>query len=461
MPNPLESSRTLWSASLFFSLILLLSALALLGGFFLESVWAWTAGLIYVIYDIWLLAYIVWRTHALKPSQAYDDKKLPTIGVVIPARNEAQVLVTCLEAVIKQSFAAQQIVIVDDGSTDSTADLLSQYYGITTSMGVNQSLQYKNLQLFRQKNQGKSYALNAGFPLLNTDIIVTLDADTILQKDALAAVAQAFAQQPHLAIAGGILTPVAHSKNGNKALSHFFDFFQKFEYIFSFLSRAAWMQANALLLVSGAFAAYRREVLHQLGGFANKSLVEDYEINHRMYRYAYEHHKDWSIGIVANAHATTDAPHTFKTFFHQRRRWFAGFIETHLNNFDMVASSRYGTVGRFMLPIKSIDMIQPFIGVIALGLLIYFLIDANPLILIPVFIVLISKLIIDLAFHLWGIYIYHRWLGAPINRTLYAKVIIATLLAPFSFQWLRLTSACLGWWIFITKKFDWLPQRDN
>lgn len=458
---PYSSSAPHWPARLLLALVISLAVATLSAGFLFDHVWAWSAGIIYVLYDVLLLLYIVCATSKLKPQPALEQQKEQlSVGIVIPARNEATVLPACLNALLKQQLMPAQILIVDDGSTDHTAQVLQQQFGLAADMGLVQSTTDANVQLYRQPNQGKSRALNAGYPLLHTDIIVTLDADTLLAPNALSELVQAFQQQDDLVVAGGVILPECN-KNKASLRTSFFDFFQKFEYIFSFLSRAAWMHTNALLLVSGAFAAYRRDVLHELGGFANHSLVEDYEINHRLYRYAYEHNKTWKIGVIGTALATTDAPRTFKTFFHQRRRWFAGFLETQFSYFNMVANRKYGVIGGFMLPIKTVDAIQPFVGAIALLLLAYFFIAGKTAVLWIVLWVFIGKLLIDLVLNLWGAINYYRWTARTIHGMDYFTIIFATLVAPFSFQLLRLFSACLGWWIFLTKRYDWLPQREG
>lgn len=448
-----ELRPNLFYPKFFYFLLILACCLILFGSFFLTHLWAWSLGIIYVAYDTALLLFIFIKTLRLKP-QPLSSIQLPSVGIIIPARNEASVLFTCLNAVLAQSMPIKTIMIADDGSTDSSPQLLQNLYGVPQGMGLIPSTRHSNISVLRLPHQGKANALNAAWPLLDADIVVTLDADTILAPDAIMALAQAFARQPTLAIAGGILQPhcTSHWSAG------FFEFFQKFEYIYSFVARAGWMKANALLLVSGAFAAYRKDVLVQLNGFDPRSMVEDYEINHRMYRYAYEHHQDWRIGVVAGASAITDAPATLSKFFHQRQRWFAGFLHTQFANLDMTASSKFGVIGRFVLPIKALDAVQPLLGVVALGVLIWLIFIQSP-VLGTIFWIIIIKLSIDLLFNLWALLIYHRWANQSLVGRLWIQVLIYTLLTPLSFQWLRHMGACLGWWSYLTKRLDWKAQR--
>ncbi|MBC7750896.1 MAG: glycosyltransferase family 2 protein, partial [Candidatus Saccharibacteria bacterium] len=399
------------------------------------------------------LLFIFIKTLRLQP-QPLSKIQLPSVAVIIPARNEARVLSACLDAALAQSMPIKTIMIADDGSTDSSPQLLQDLYGMPQGVGLIKSKLHRNISVLRLPHQGKAYALNAAWPLLDADIVVTLDADTILVPDAIMALAQAFAEQPTLAIAGGILQPQCTSHWS----ASFFEFFQKFEYIYSFVARAGWMNANTLLLVSGAFAAYRKDVLVQLNGFNPHSMVEDYEINHRMYRYAYDYHQDWTIGVVAGASAITDAPATVSNFFHQRQRWFAGFLHTQFANLDMTGNPKFGVIGRFMLPIKALDAIQPLLGVVALGLLIWLIFIRSPA-LMAIFWVVMIKLSIDLLFNLWALLIYHRWANQSLAGRLWIQVMIYTLLTPLSFQWLRHVGACLGWWSYLTKRLDWKAQR--
>ena len=117
------------------------------------------------------------------------------------------------------------------------------------------------------------------------EIIVTLDADTYVEPGALAAIRDGFIEDPALGIAGGVLVPVCR----RTPWAGFFQFFQTFEYARGFLWRLTWMQYDMLLLISGAFAAYRRTVLDAAGGFDTASWVEDYELTHRVYRDAFDH----------------------------------------------------------------------------------------------------------------------------------------------------------------------------
>lgn len=263
-----------------------------------ESLLAWTAGLLYVCYDTWLIAYVAWHTRDLGAPSALEAIGLPPgarLGVAIACRNEAAGIVQTVELVLCQDRPAERIIVIDDGSTDHTLAVLTARFQFEEGSGLRASALYPTLFLLAKPNSGKADSLNQAAALIGTEVLVSIDADTYLAPHALAALRQAFDAEPELVAACGILVPRCHSS----PFARWFEAFQHFEYLRAFLSRAAWMQANALLLVSGAFAGYRTSALTKIGGHDARSLVEDYELIHRLYRHAADHGLDWRIRVHA------------------------------------------------------------------------------------------------------------------------------------------------------------------
>lgn len=218
------------------------------------------------------------------------------------------------------------------------------------------------------------------------------------------------------------------------------------------------MQYDMLLLISGAFAAYRRTVLETAGGFDVSSWVEDYELTHRVYRDMYDRGQRVTVKTLSGACGTTDAPAAVKTFLNQRRRWFAGFIATHFKYHEMVANGRYGAVGRYMLCLKTLDLLLPVYALAAAVVLIEILLTRH---FLDTFIVklIITKLLFDLSLHAYSIVLYRRWLGIPFSRKLWLQSFGATLTEPFVFQIMRQLGAVMGWLAFLRGKINWMPQR--
>lgn len=462
--KPVHSLR--WP--LLFGSVLGLLILTLYASFVFTGVAAWSIGLVYISYDSLLLVFMVIssqvaviRQDRLKKSAVTyppPSQKRPTLSVLICARNERLVLPECLRALNAQTEAADEIIILDDGSTDTMIDWLTAEYALEFepqgSSALGNSKLWPALRVWRKPNSGKADSLNIGWKMAKGEIVVTLDADTYIEPAALASIRDGFVKDPDLGIAGGVLIPVCQ----RTSWAGFFQFFQTFEYARGFLWRLTWMQYDMLLLISGAFAAYRRTVLETSGGFDSTSWVEDYELTHRVYRDIYDRGQHVTVKTLSGARGTTDAPATVNTFLNQRRRWFAGFIATHFKYHDMVGNGHYGAMGRYMLCFKTLDLLLPIYALAAVVVLIIILSVRH---FLDIFIVklIVCKFIFDLILHAYSIVIYQRWLGIPLSRKLWLQSLGATLTEPFAFQILRQLGAVLGWLAFLRGKINWMPQR--
>ncbi len=418
------------------------------------GIFAWSTGVVYVFYDTALLLFVVWQTRALlRPAERLaPGTPRPSIGVIVAAHNEAAILPRTLAALRAQSDSPDIILIADDGSFDATDAVLARFGLTAPPRGGLSSVSetHPGLRWLRLPHGGKARALNAAIEAIETDIVVTVDADTLLRPGAIAAMRAAFAADPTLVCATGILAPSCEGGIG----AHVFQWFQTYEYIRNFLSRFAWARLHALLLISGAFAGYRRTALLEVGGFDADCLVEDYELTHRLLRHAALRGRDWTSFVVGGAVATTDAPGTPGAFLRQRRRWFGGFLQTQFWYRDMVGNCRYGWLGTAMLPVKAADTLQPFYGLTAFGLLIFFLSRGDFSVVVPAAGVMLAKIGIDLGFHLWCVVLYRRWTGDAQGGRL-SHAFLAALAEPFSFQLFRHTGAALGWLVFLTGKQSW------
>jgi cellulose synthase/poly-beta-1,6-N-acetylglucosamine synthase-like glycosyltransferase len=458
---------------LLFSSVLGLLIFTIYASFAFQGVAAWSIGLVYIAYDSLLLGFMVVSSQMAVTRQDRQreaaaaapahvpltlDGRRPTLTVLICARNERLVLPECLRALAAQTEPADEIIILDDGSTDDMlAWLISEFQVVfeprgTSALGL--STAWPVLRVWSKPNTGKADSLNLGWKMAQSEIVVTLDADTTIRSGALATIRDGFAEDPSLGIAGGVLIPVC----SRTSWAGFFQFFQTFEYARGFLWRLTFMQYQMLLLISGAFAAYRRTVLESSGGFDPTSWVEDYELTHRVYRDMYNSGVPISVKIISDAIGTTDCPASVGNFLNQRRRWFAGFIATHFKYHDMVGNSRYGAIGRYMLCLKTLDLLLPIYALAAAVVLVILLGIHHGLQSIIVKLI-IAKLLFDLVLHAYSIILYQRWLGIPLSRKLWLQSLGATLSEPFAFQLMRQLGAVFGWLAFLRRKIDWQPQR--
>ena len=423
-----------------------------------DNVFAWSAGIVYVSYDTILLAFVFWQTLPLRrrPATASPASHV-SLGVIVAAHNEASILPVTLAALAAQTDAPDEILIADDGSTDGTIALLARDYGLAPpEIGdiSPPSPVLPALRWLRLPHGGKAAALNTALARIGTETVLTVDADTLLDPHGIAAMRDAFSADPALVAATGVLIPVC----GPSVSGRVMQWFQTYEYIRNFLSRYAWGRLNGLLLISGAFAGFRRQAVLDVGGFDQACLVEDYELIHRLRRHGVLHGLNWRTTVLGGARARTDAPATVSAFLRQRRRWFGGFLQTQYWYRDMVGNRRYGWLGGAMLPVKAIDTLQPLYGLLGVGLLLFYLVTGRVSILAPVAGVIAAKIAIDLAFHLWSLHLYRRWVGAGTGSGV-TSAILAALIEPFSFQILRHLGAAGGWVMLLTGERSWGTQR--
>ncbi len=471
-PRFTQPRLTVRSVSIYFAVVLLW--LVLTGAaWFGSGIFAWLTGLSYILYDTFLLLYVARKTYYLVKSPAVRDAvppreaapvpadggvasagaPRPTLGVLIAAYNEAPALPTTLDALLPQLEPGDVVLVVDDGSMDATPEMMRERFAVgwPAPLGVAGSTRHPGLQILRAAHGGKARALNAGLTRLHTDLIVTVDADTKLAPGALDGLRRAFIEEPNLAAACCVIRPVC----APAALAGFFQWFQTYEYIRAFCSRIAWMRADALLLVSGAFAAFRRDAVVVVGGFDPECLVEDYELIHRLHRYSFDQGLGWRVRVLPAPRALTDAPASLPSFLKQRRRWFSGFLQTQYWNCDMTFNGRYGKLGSWMLPIKALDTMQPIFGLTAFILLLLFAVLGKLAIVVPVLAVIFSKVAIDLFFHVWWVHVYGRWTGQRTTHSGLGLALLAALAEPFSFQLLRHLGATWGWFNFIMRRQQW------
>jgi peptidoglycan-N-acetylglucosamine deacetylase len=256
----------------------------------------------------------------------YNPDYQPKVSVIVPAFNEEKVICKTINSLLRSDYGNFDIVVVDDGSKDSTYDRVIKTFGND-----------KNIHIFTKANSGKAQALNYGIHHTDAEIIVCLDADTILRPNAIRNLVRHFHDKPHLgAIAG-------NAKVGNRL--NILTYWQALEYITSQnLERRAFGLLNCISVVPGAIGAWRRELVVQAGGFASDTLAEDADLTLRILRMGYK------IDYEENAIALTEAPDTVGGFLKQRFRWMYGTLQAAWKHRDTLGRRRFGSIGIFAIP---------------------------------------------------------------------------------------------------------------
>jgi len=415
---------------------------------------AWSVGLLYLAYDTALQIFTVAQS-ARMGRTANTFEQLPvvtTIAVLIAARDEATALPGTLQALLAADEPPEQILIADDGSCDETATVLAERFGLRAERPV--SIGTTTVALMPLSHRGKAAALNTVLTETDCAVVLTVDADTVIDRHAIRAVRQAFSVEPELMAVSGVITPVCRPSPAGAVLQ----WFQTYEYIRNFLGRHAWMQLGCLQLISGAFAGFRRPAVIAVGGFDEDCLVEDYELIARMQRYAGERALRWRFRVLGAARARTEAPGTVAALLRQRRRWFGGFLQTQWWYRAMVGDRRFGTLGTIMLPVKAVDTVAPLYGLTGAALLIVFLSRQRYDVLGPVLLIIVGKIAVDAAVAVWSVRRYRRWIADPGYGGLISAA-VATVLEPLSYALLLQTGALLGWLAFLRGTQQWGRQQ--
>jgi cellulose synthase/poly-beta-1,6-N-acetylglucosamine synthase-like glycosyltransferase len=218
---------------------------------------------------------------------------------------------------------------------------------------------YKKLLVVDKQNGGKADALNVGINIASNDILVCIDVDCILEQDAMLKLIKPFLEEKEKrVIAAGGVVRIANScevKDGKIIRVHLPDEFiprvQTLEYIRAFLlGRMAWSRLNGLLLISGAFGAFDREIAIKAGGYDHNTVGEDMELVVRMRRYMEEKKIPYKVAYIPDPLCWTEAPASYKILGRQRNRWTRGTIETLKLHKKMFFNPSYGVLGMLSYP---------------------------------------------------------------------------------------------------------------
>jgi cellulose synthase/poly-beta-1,6-N-acetylglucosamine synthase-like glycosyltransferase len=296
----------------------------------------------------------------------------PPVSILAPAYNEEATIVQSVASLLKLSYGKYEVVVINDGSRDKTLATLVNEFRLFRSQqmyrarlpaktvrGIYRSTlpEYRNLVVVDKENGGKADALNAGINVAQHPYVCSIDADSLLEDDALQKVMKPFLEDETVIAAGGIVR-IANGcevMNGRVVRvglsSKLLPIFQVVEYFRAFLSgRMAWHGVNGLLIISGAFGMFRRADLIEAGGYNHETVGEDMELVVRLHRYNRERKKPYRIAFVPDPVCWTEVPETARILSRQRNRWQRGLLDTMLIHARMLFNPRYGIVGVAAMP---------------------------------------------------------------------------------------------------------------
>jgi cellulose synthase/poly-beta-1,6-N-acetylglucosamine synthase-like glycosyltransferase len=303
------------------------------------------------------------------PSIAESELSM-AVSILVPAYNEQRVIVQSVTSLLGIHYRHFEIVVINDGSNDDTLEELVQEFDLVPVERVPRagleseplravyvSATDDRLLVVDKEHGGKADALNCGLRFARYPLFCSVDSDTMLEEDALTRLVWQFQLRPETVCCGGIVRIVnGSSVDGSKVTlvqtpKRLLANLQIVEYLRAFLvGRTGWSRLGAVLVISGAFGMFRRQVVIDAGAYDTTTVGEDVELVVRLHRYCREQGRRYRISFIADPICWTEAPSSLKVLTSQRDRWQRGLMEAMWCHRKMIGRRRYGLIGLFGMP---------------------------------------------------------------------------------------------------------------
>ena len=296
---------------------------------------------------------------------------VPPISILAPANNEAATVCESVRAMLMLRYSEFEVIVINDGSKDDTLELLikefhlyksARYYEASLDSkpirAIYESMDPIRLVVVDKENGGKADSLNAGINVARYPLVCAVDADSVLEDNALLLVARPFLEdREHVLAVGGIIRVANGCQISGGRIetvdlpSSWIARFQVVEYFRAFLGgRVAFSSFNCLLVVSGAFGLFLKSAVVAVGGYQTSTVGEDIELIVRLHHWARKQRKKYRIVFRPDPVCWTEVPESMRILKRQRNRWQRGTIETVWAHKGMIANPRYGLLGLFAFP---------------------------------------------------------------------------------------------------------------
>lgn len=393
----------------------------------------------------------------------------PKLSLIAPAYNEGFTIEENVKSLLSLNYNHYQVIVVNDGSKDNSMEVLVRTYDLVlTELEIHPKIEtkkirglytsrnaaFKKLIVVDKENGGKADALNAGLNIAQNPYVVCIDVDCILDKDSLLKLAKPFLESSgKRVIATGGVVRIANQciiKNGRLVEVNVPDVIlpriQVLEYLRAFLlGRMAWGRLDGLLLISGAFGAFDKEIALLAGGYSTKTVGEDMELVVRMRRYMLENKLPYAVRYIPDPLCWTEAPEDFKIFKKQRSRWMRGTIETLDLHKRMFLNPKYKLLGMLSIPYWTLfEFLAPAIEFIGLVITIVFLILG---LLNWHFFLLLLLFVYTFAvfFSVIALFSEERTYHKYPKQADFLKLLLAAFIEPFYFHPLTVYAALIGY----------------
>jgi cellulose synthase/poly-beta-1,6-N-acetylglucosamine synthase-like glycosyltransferase len=336
----------------------------------------------------------VWRNRHWKGVEGHDETfaspLTPAVSILVPAHNEEAGILDTLSAALGQRYPALEVVLVDDGSTDRTFALVAERYALREVparptadlavdgeiLSVHRATSGDPLTVIRKVSVGRrSDAINAGLNLARHPLVCMVDGDSLLESEALLQVSRPFVEDPDNVVATGGVIRAANGAVIDRGTvveprlsRRWVVRVQVLEYMRSFLlGRTGWADAQALLIISGAFGLFRRDVVVEVGGLDPQSLAEDAELVVTIQEHLRRNGRPHRVVFVPEPVCWTEVPETWAVLGRQRKRWSHGLGQLLWKHRSMIGNPRYGPIGLLALPFFLLfELLGPVVELIGL-----------------------------------------------------------------------------------------------
>jgi len=331
------------------------------------------------------LAYLTMLLVALKTTAAHQRRLeshrlnwikeaplAPPITIIAPAHNEESSIRVAVRNLLALDYPQLEVIVVNDGSEDRTLEQMQEEFRLrlvravyvpeVTSAPVRglyrSETDVRLLVVDKEPGGSKADAVNAGLNAATSPYVCIVDADSILENDALLRIMVPILEDPKRVIAvGGIIRVLNGSEIAGGHLQRVrlprktIEAIQVVEYLRAFLiGREAWAQGNMLMIISGAFGLFRTDLVRAVGGYRSRAIGEDFDLVARLHRHLRNKGAEYRIHFVPDPMCWTEAPSDLKSLGRQRARWQKGLLDVLWSTRDMLFKRRYGRIGCLALP---------------------------------------------------------------------------------------------------------------
>jgi len=398
------------------------------------------------------------------------------ISVLVPAHDEAKTIVETVRSLMMVNYGEFEIIVINDGSDDDTLAVLIREFELqrldkayrrqlptAEVRGVYGSLAHPNLVVLDKVKGGKSDALNAGINVARYPLFCSIDADSVIEDNALLRVVKPFMERPDETVAaGGIVRIVNGCEVRDGRVTHIelpdrpLPIYQVVEYLRAFLTgRVGWSALQSLLIISGAFGLYRKREVVEVGGYSTETDTEDLELVVRLHRHLKRAKRKYRIVFVPDPVCWTEAPETLRVLARQRNRWHRGLLQTLWLHRGILCNPRYGTLGMLAFPYFVVfELFGPFVEILGyvavllaflLGMLNveFFLLFVAVAILYGIFLSIAAVLLEEISFRR-----YPGWIDLT-------KLILFSILENFGYRQTLSAFKVKAFWDVVRRRRAW------